>query len=183
MPGLDKLLEIAEATNVTLDWLAAARGPMRPGQAHPRTIIAGDIPEGFLPVPKLDIQPSAGAGTLVTYQEGEAEILGIRETFLRRIGVSPRYARLMVAKGDSMTDTISDGDLMIVDVSVREVVEEAIYILVYAGLVVVKRIQKLRNGGVILKSDNPRYAPEEVPVDELPELRIEGRVRWAGGVI
>lgn len=182
MPGLDNLLAIAKAANVTLDWLAANKGPMRPGEFQ-KLVTGGGVPKDFVPVPKLDIRPSAGPGSLVTYEESEPDVYAFREEWLRRIGVNPRFARLMVAKGDSMHDTISDGDLMIVDVSIREVINGAIHVLVYGGLVILKRLQVLRNGVLLLKSDNPRYRDEEVPLDEQPELIIEGRVLWAGGAI
>lgn len=183
MPGVDKLLVLAEATNVTLDWLAAGRGPMRLDEARaalPAEALAG----GMVPVPLLDVRPSAGAGALVERLDGPGgELVAFREDWLRRMGVSPRHARLMVCQGESMHDTISDGDLMIVDVGVREIVDSGIYVLVYAGLVIVKRIQILRDRSVVLKSDNPRYEPETVPAHDLPELIVEGRVRWAGGQI
>jgi phage repressor protein C with HTH and peptisase S24 domain len=182
MPGLDNLLIIAEAANVTLDWLAAGKGPMRPG-ATLSFMVSGGTPEGFVSVPKIEIRPSAGAGTLDLYEESEPDIFAFREEWLRRIGVSPKFARLMVAKGDSMRETISDGDLMIVDVSIREFIDEAIYVLVYGGLVRLKRLQMLRSGLLLLKSDNPLYQTEEVPLTEQPELIIGGRVRWAGGAI
>ncbi|CAN7162812.1 helix-turn-helix domain-containing protein [Mesorhizobium amorphae] len=182
MPGLDNLLVIAEAANVTLDWLAAGKGPMRLGEFQ-RLATSEGLPNGFVAVPKLDIRPSAGPGTLVTYEESEPDIYAFREEWLRRIGVNPRYARLMVAKGDSMHDTISDGDLMVVDVSIREVINGAIHVLVYGGMVILKRLQVLRNGVLLLKSDNPRYQDEEVPLEEQRELIIEGRVLWAGGAI
>lgn len=184
MPGLDNLLIIADAANVTLDWLAAGKGPMRATQLQRQSIVmAGGVPEGFVPVPKIEIRPSAGAGSLDLYEETEPDIFAFREEWLRRIGVSPKFARLMVAKGDSMRETINDGDLMIVDVSIREFIDEAIYVLVYGGLVRLKRLQMLRSGLLLLKSDNPHYETEEVPLAEQPELIIGGRVRWAGGAI
>ncbi|MER9623277.1 hypothetical protein NKI98_17845 [Mesorhizobium sp. M0222] len=183
MPGLDNLLVIAEAANVTLDWLAAGKGPMSPGKGGHTFMVAGGAPEGFVSIPKLDIRPSAGAGSIDLYDESEPDIFAFREEWLRRIGVSPKTARLMVAKGDSMRETINDGDLMIVDVSIREFIDEAIYVLVYGGLVRLKRLQMLRSGLLLLKSDNPRYETEEVPLVEQPELIIGGRVRWAGGAI
>ncbi len=182
MPGLDKLLEITEATGVTLDWLAAGRGPMRSGHAQD-IMVMGGAPEGFVSVPKLDIRPSAGAGSVDIYEESEPDIFAFREEWLRRIGVSPKFARLMVAQGDSMRETINDGDLMIVDISIREFIDEAIYVLVYGGLVRLKRLQLLHSGVLLLRSDNPRYSTEEVPLAEQPELIIGGRVRWAGGSI
>lgn len=183
MPGLDNLLIIAEAANVTLDWLAAGKGPMRSTDQPQYLSPEGGMPLGFVPVPKIEIRPSAGAGTLDLYEESEPDIFAFREEWLRRIGVSPKSARLMVAKGDSMRETINDGDLMIVDVSIREFIDEAIYVLVYGGLVRLKRLQLLHSGLLLLKSDNPRYQTEEVPLAEQPELIIGGRVRWAGGAI
>lgn len=84
------------------------------------------------------------------------------------------------AKGDSMETTIFDGDPMIIDVSVREPVDEGVYVLIINGLVRLKRIQMLRSGVLVLKSDNPRYDAEEVPQSELPDLIVGGRVRWVG---
>lgn len=183
MPGVDKLLVLAEAANVTLDWLAAGRGPMRAVEGRP-ALPAEALAGGMVPVPLLDVRPSAGPGALVEHANGVgSEIIAFREDWLRRMGVSPRHARLMVCSGDSMHDTISDGDLMVVDVGVREIVDNGIYVLVYAGLVIVKRIQIFRDRSVVLKSDNPRYEPETVPAHDLPELIVEGRVRWAGGQI
>ncbi|MBZ9678936.1 helix-turn-helix transcriptional regulator [Mesorhizobium sp. ES1-1] len=185
IPLVDKAAELARALNVNLDWLAAEQGSMRPGEMQPHYLPVDDagMPVGFISVPKIEIRPSAGAGSLDLYQESEPDIFAFREEWLRRIGVSPKFARLMVAKGDSMRETINDGDLMIVDVSIREFIDEAIYVLVYGGLVRLKRLQMLRTGLLLLKSDNPMYQTEEVPLAEQPELIIGGRVRWAGGAI
>lgn len=183
VPGLDKAQQIAAACEVSLEWLATGSEPA--GIAAQIALPAEALAGGMVPVPLLEVRPSAGAGALVErVDDGPgAELVAFREDWLRRIGVSPRHARLMVCQGDSMHDTISDGDLMIVDVGVREIVDSGIYVLVYAGLVIVKRIQILRDRSVVLKSDNPRYEPETVPAHDLPELIIEGRVRWAGGSI
>jgi phage repressor protein C with HTH and peptisase S24 domain len=184
MPGLDNLIDIANAAQVSLDWLALGRGEMRPVSGQAVAIATtGDVPHGFVSVPKLDIRPSAGAGSVAAYEESEPDIFAFREEWLRKIGVSPKFARLMVAQGDSMRETINDGDLMIVDISIREFIGEAIYVLVYGGLVRLKRLQMLRSGTLLLKSDNREYEPEEVPLAEQQELIIGGRVRWAGGAI
>jgi phage repressor protein C with HTH and peptisase S24 domain len=185
MPGLDNLIDIAHAAGVSLDWLALGRGEMKPtnGHAQSNLVPAADAPPGFISVPMLDIRPSAGAGAIASHEDGEVDIVAFREEWLRRLGVSPKFARLMVAQGDSMRETVNDGDLMIVDISIREFIDEAIYVLVYGGLVRLKRLQMLRSGILLLKSDNPRYETEEVPMAEQPELIIGGRVRWVGGAV
>ena len=177
VPSGETLLKINEL-GFDPGWILTGSG----SQASSTLVTASS---GLVSVPLLDVRPSAGAGTLVEQLGAGAgpEIVAFREDWLRRIGVSPRFARLMVCQGDSMHDTISDGDLMIVDVSIREVGGSGIYVLVYAGLVIVKRVQVLRDRSIMLKSDNPRYEPETVPAHDLPELSVEGRVRWAGGQI
>ncbi len=37
MPGLDKLIAIAEAADVNIEWLATGEGPMRPGDKESKT--------------------------------------------------------------------------------------------------------------------------------------------------
>lgn len=176
VPSGETLLKISDL-GFDPGWILTGSG----SQASAELVSASS---GLVPVPLLEVRPSAGPGALVERLDGPgAEIVAFREDWLRRIGVSPRFARLMVCQGDSMHDTISDGDLMIVDVGVRDIVDSGIYVLVYAGLVIVKRIQILRDRSVVLKSDNPRYEPETVPARDLPELIVEGRVRWAGGQI
>lgn len=180
-PSADFLARLKEATGVDLNWLVS--GDLS-SQSQRQALSIGSkdaLPAGFVPVPLLDVRPSAGPGSLTLPTHIEPDVYGFREEWLRRIGVTPRAARLMIAKGDSMYDTISDGDLMIVDVSIRAIVDEGIYVVVFGGMVLVKRVQILRTGSIVLKSDNARYSSDEVKPHELPELVIEGRVRWAGG--
>lgn len=176
VPGLDKAARIAAARGVSLEWLATGENP---GSAKP----AAAAVEGFVPVPRLDVRASAGDGLVTTAPIVEqADFIAFREEWLRRLGVPARYARILICDGDSMDDTISDGDMMLVDSSVREVVSDGVYVLVFNGLLKVKRVQVQRDK-LLLKSDNPRYETEIVPMHETPELIIEGRVRWAGGEI
>ncbi|WP_244561736.1 LexA family transcriptional regulator [Mesorhizobium australicum] len=183
MPGLEKLVEIARLTHVTLDWLATGEGPMRPGPAQ---LVVG-YSDGFVPIPRLDVRAAAGAGALSPgFAEdylGPADIVAFREEWLRQLGVSARFARILICDGDSMYPTIAHGDMMLVDTAIRDVRQDGIYVLVFAGLLKVKRVQMRRDGILLLKSDNPAYDTEEVPLAEQPELIIEGRVRWAGGAI
>lgn len=102
---------------------------------------------------------------------------------MERNSVNPRFAEVLVAVGDSMEPTIRDGDLLLLDRSIDRVVDNGIYVLVLAGMVLLKRIQTRRDGSVVLKSDSERYDDETVPAGEVPDLRIEGRVRWFGRTI
>lgn len=145
-------------------------------------------PDGFVELPLLDVRAAAGAGALAQgFREEEypfrAEIIAFREDWLRQLGISARFARILICDGDSMNPTIAHGDMMLVDTAIRDVRQDGIYVLVYSGLLKVKRVQMRRDGILLLKSDNPAYETEEVPMHEQPELIIEGRVRWVGGAI
>ena len=82
-----------------------------------------------------------------------------------------------------MYPTIHDGDLMLVDRGFGEPVHGKIYALVVQGLVVVKRVNFLATGGMILISDNDRYPSETIKRDEVEELSFQGRVAWYGRAI
>ena len=69
---------------------------------------------------------------------------------------------------------------MLVDRGYGQVVNGKIYVLVVAGLVIVKRVNVLAVGGLMLISDNARYPTETVPRSELDSLSVEARVAWYG---
>ena len=175
MPTLGKVINIARAYDVSLDWLI--------GEDSSTHASLPTSMEGWVPIPRLNIHASAGNGRLALLEDAEAEVVAFKSEWLRRLGVSPRHAQIIIAEGDSMEPTIGHGDLVLIDRSVDHIVDEGIYVLVYAGMVKLKRIQVLLSGIVLLKSDNPAYQTEEIKSHELPELIIEGRVRWAGRAI
>ena len=143
-------------------------------------------PQGYVQIPKLSIRASAGGGRTATIDvdDGIGSAVAFREDWMRKIGLNPRYAQALTAVGDSMEPTIRDGDLLLIDRSVDRIVDNGIYVLVFGGLVLVKRVQIKRDGSVVLKSDNNGlFDDETVPQHELHELVIEGRVRWFGRTI
>lgn len=136
---------------------------------------------GFVAVPRLSVQASAGPGLLALEGSEPSDVVAFREGWLRRIGVTPVNAQVLKAVGDSMEPTIRDGDLLLVDRGISQVIDNGIYIVVVAGLVLVKRLQTRFDGSLTLISDNrERYDPETIAKDRLHELTIEGRVRWYG---
>lgn len=82
-----------------------------------------------------------------------------------------------------MLETIHDGDLLLINRLIDRVVSNAIYVVVLAGQVMVKRLQLLFDGSIMLISDNPRYQPERIDKTDVEGLQVEGRVRWYGRAI
>lgn len=185
MPSLDKAAIIAEGAEVSLVWLATGNGPMRPKGVVPQPML-NDQPRfaaDLAMIPHLNIQASAGAGML-NHHEDTVGFLAFQASWLSRKGINPQNARVLTAHGDSMEPTIRDGDVLLVDTSIDAVINHGIYVLVFAGMLLVKRLSKKLDGSVIIRSDNREtYDDEIVPVENLTDLIIAGRVMWFGRTI
>ncbi|WP_235889722.1 LexA family transcriptional regulator [Brucella haematophila] len=182
-PGIDKVAQIAKTKGVALDWLINGEGGMNlhePPRLPQRTQAADlEANSEFTLVPRLDVQASAGAGR-VSIGEDPLEYLAFQSTWLRSRNINPAFARILTARGDSMEETIRDGDVLLVDTSVNRIRDNTIYVIVYGDMVLVKRVHGRLNGSLQLISDNPRYPAEEISAGETEQLHVAGRVMWFG---
>ena len=64
--------------------------------------------------------------------------------------------------------------------SQRRVSDEAIYALVVEDGVLAKRIQRLMDGMLAIRCDNPAYKEQLVPKEATESLHVLGRVVWVG---
>lgn len=133
----------------------------------------------FVYVRRLDVKASAGAGALVERPQENGTIAFTRDWMVRK-GINPDRAEVLTAIGDSMEPTIRDGDLVLIDRSIDRVVDNGIYVIVVAGMVMLKRLQIRTDGSLVIRSDNDRYEPEVIGPEEQADLVVEGRVRWFG---
>lgn len=176
-PTLDTLVAIAEATGVEIAWLATGKGQKWPATAAEAQSEA--LEATFATIPRLAVEVSAGNGALAHHEE-PGDTLAFRADWLRRMGINPRAARALTVRGDSMEPTIRDGDILLVDTSIDYVRDNALYVVVLGGLVLVKRVHVKRDGSLTLISDNTTFPPEDVPANETGDLSIAGRVMWFG---
>ena len=117
----------------------------------------------------------------MAHTEDTVGFLAFQASWLAKKGINPDCARVLTAKGDSMEPTIRDGDVLLVDTSIDSLINHGIYVLVYAGLVLVKRVTKRMDGSVLIRSDNREaYDDEIVAADATHDLIIAGRVMWFG---
>ncbi|MBI1386647.1 MAG: hypothetical protein GC150_17215 [Rhizobiales bacterium] len=141
-------------------------------------VSAGELGDGFVLVPQYDIQASAGAGRFFEAEQ-IVDYLAFKESWVRRtLRVAPSNLALIHAVGESMEPVIRSGDLLLIDTSVTEVLDDTIYVVIRGDYVIVKRLQRFFNGAVSVKSANPAYSEETLTGDELKSLKIVGRVVW-----
>lgn len=187
-PTIDKAISIVEACEVSLDWLfrdpALLDDPIHHVMLDPAAGSGGFLTAAaeYTFLPRLDLGASARSSAVAPLKDvdGDKPLIGFRTEWLRRIGVEPASAAVLIAVGDPMEPTIRDGDLVLIDRSIIRAFDDGIYLLALGGMVLLRRLQPRRDGSIALKSDNPVYDDELVPAAEVNKLRIEARVRWFG---
>ncbi len=82
-----------------------------------------------------------------------------------------------------MEPAIQDGDLLVVDTTVRDIQSSRVYVLDVNGELLVKRLSLRLDGSVHVRSDNPKYPDEVVVPSERTTLRILGQVVYQAGPV
>jgi len=126
----------------------------------------------------LNLTVSAGAGVV------NSEFVEV----LRSMEYAPEDARMMFdgrkadqiriinVRGDSMSGTIEPGDLLFVDISVKNFDGDGIYAFLYDDTAHVKRLQKMKDKLLVI-SDNKIYSPwDPIEKDEMNRVLIFGKV-------
>lgn len=138
------------------------------------------LADDFVTVPRYDVEACAGHGAVI-HSEQIVDHLAFRSDWVRHaLGVQQSDLALISVKGDSMEPTLSNGDLILLDMHQGSVEDNAIYALQHNGTLLVKRIQRRLDGSVVVSSDNPRYEAEVIRAEDVEALRVVGRVVWAG---
>lgn len=163
---------------------------------HEQLTEAGNLPMGHKPpenspkdIPEIDLIAGLGGGGIAALEmstqngisfarESVRDHWRLPEWMLGRMGVRAPHVAAFPSRGDSMTPTIEDGDVVFVDTRHRVPSPPGIYALADEfGGVVVKRLEVTSRPGdemitVQISSDNPRHSTRELNLDE---IQIVGR--------
>ncbi|HCF8374182.1 TPA: S24 family peptidase [Klebsiella pneumoniae] len=87
--------------------------------------------------------------------------------------------KIATAMGDSMLGSISPGELVVLDVTVKRFVSDGIYAFVYGDNLHIKRLQLLKDRLIVI-SDNTSYDRWEVTSEDEELFHIQGFVvgKW-----
>lgn len=130
-------------------------------------------------VPRYDVRASAGPGK--GEPDGDALVgeFAFRFDWMRKnLGRSGRGFASLEVRGDSMQPTLMHGDEIIIDRHVLRVDVNGIYVIALRGDLLVKRVQRMLDGSLVVKSDNAAYAPELVTAEQAEGFRVVGRLVW-----
>lgn len=192
MPGGAKMLALASALSVRVEWLEYGRGEMRETTASspdqrvpPRSFDLSDD-DSYTGVLQLTARGSTGDGEDNSHVEIRG-VMAFKTEWLRANHLNQRKLDVIYANGHSMEPTINDGDVLLIDESKIEPKDGQIFAMQSTTKgTIVKRLVKSDIDGWIIRSDNSdkaRYGDEILRDGEINEVRIIGRVVWRGGML
>lgn len=151
--------------------------------AFPQVINAvHDSSHEFALINEIDARVSAGNGSDNNQPQEVIGRFAFSREWLQKRRLRPHDCCIIRARGKSMADRINDGDILLVDQSIRTMGEDGVYVIERDGLDYVKLLQKdFVSGGVHIISYNPDFPAQFVEGRHADELRISGRVVWHGG--
>ena len=91
----------------------------------------------------------------------------------------PAKLAVISVKGDSMDGVLNDRDAILIDLS-DVAPTGGLYVVRQGDDLMVKRVQKVAGGRLLLLSANPAYVPVEVDPAREVDFAVVGRVVWFG---
>lgn len=132
----------------------------------------------------LDAKASAGNGVSVFNEVDEtiSSIIYENDKAMEIFGHRPAESmRVITVVGDSMSGTIETGDNIFVDISKDYFDGDGIYVFKFKGSLMVKRLQFTADG-LLVRSDNPKYADWLIREENEQYLKVLGRVIYTHSV-
>ena len=134
----------------------------------------------YVLVPSHNVQASAGGGSIISDESVVDHLAFKREWITQSLGCQPDKICVIQVRGDSMTPTINDADLLLLDLREISPRSEGVYVIQLNGGLLVKRLSYKLNGAIEVISDNARYGTQTITEKEHKDLVILGRVVWHG---
>lgn len=151
----------------------------------PQYLIFGDITHKLPPPPKptiddeyeyvpaYDVEVSAGAGSVCLGESEATKHLAFRKHWLTARGLNVKSLAAMFTKGDSMTPTIPESAVVVINREQTTPLDGKVYVIRIDDRHYVKRIQWLIGGGLRLISDNKFYEPLDITKADMEATNIE----------
>lgn len=193
-PSRTNLIRMAEAAGVNVAWLATGEGAKFKAETadsdHSAEKTASktavdtlgnlvDVEE-FVFIPRYSAKAAAGHG----YPGNDDKPLfsmAFRKYWIKNyLGADPKDLSVITVKGDSMEGVLNDGDAILVN-HAKTSPGNGLYVVCIGDNLIVKRVQTLPGGKLLISSANEAYAPFEISIaEEGSDVKIMGKVEWFG---
>ncbi|WP_455385564.1 LexA family transcriptional regulator [Acidihalobacter prosperus] len=176
-PKVSRLIAIANAVNVSVDWLATGNTLLENPEAGEEAYYAHFPVHTCFPMQDLtnsdqDLPAEAPRPPL------SFDLAWLRQEF----SASPEDICAVVLGSEAMNPTLRPSNIVLVDLRKSgHAFEEGLHLLRYGDGMAVRRLQRSPDGSVVLSCDNPVYETLRLTRDEFEEkVEIIGRVIWFG---
>lgn len=180
-----KLLQIAEALGVNIEWLSYGTGEKynknKQSEFNPSEKINVDDWDSNTPlgddeveVPYYSsIELAAGQGCS-NCDDYNGHKLRFGKSFFRRKGAQKENVVCFPVRGDSMNPILPNGCTVAVDTGRKEIVDGDVYAICQGDLYRVKRLYRMPNNKIRINSFNSVDNPDEI--DDQVNVQVIGRV-------
>lgn len=182
IPDALTVLKICEVSGATPEWLMTGTGPKK---TEERDDLADKMErtkrysgeegmnEEYVLVPKHNLNGYAD-------DETPKKVAFRKDWIVEEMRLIPEKLSVITVVGDSMEPTLRHGDLLLLDLTQSQVSDDAIYAVRFRELLLIKRLQVMPDGSILVHSDNRSYADHTVHSEEVSTLNIIARVVWMG---
>lgn len=177
------LMSLSKALGVRPEWLLTGDEPKR-GDHQIVPDYSDPIPSETYLVDVLDVTASAGYGDVISSEVAQrvASVSFSKEEAATLFRKRPSESvKVITVTGDSMSGTIELGDYIFVDVDKGYFDGDGVYVFIFKGHILVKRIQLVADCYMVV-ADNPDYAPWEINEENEEHLKIIGRVLYCNSM-
>ncbi len=149
------------------------KGYIERNKHHGRSITLTELAYEYFGLKPLNSLPLMG---YVNAGSGGVENFDDPKEYVEVPGATKQEGRYVLkVQGDSMIDAfINEDDYVVVEKKEPDRLTNKIVVALLNGSAYIKRLIRLSDGQIILRSENPNY--QDIPVKETDDFQIEGRV-------
>jgi phage repressor protein C with HTH and peptisase S24 domain len=177
-------LRVSEYLKINLQWLLLNQPPSGLDDVASGQIAVMQTTASYnarsVEVPLMNARASMGSGNQAPDDEIVIDVLRLSRTWIQHnlpTMTAINNIAFIHAIGDSMAPTFNDGDILLVDVGVREVKSDAVYVLEALDRLFIKRVRQRLDGKYEISSDNPNVKTIDI-LNGDNQVSIRGRVVW-----
>lgn len=177
-PKTSRLIAIANAVNVSIDWLATGNAILETPKAGEEAYYAHFPVHTCFPAMQELTKPHKALPAEAPRPPLSFDLAWLRQEF----SASPEDICAVVLGSEAMNPTLRPSNIVLVDLRRSgHAFEEGLHLLRYGDGMAVRRLQRMPDGSVILSCDNPAYETVRLTGEEfMQKVEIIGRVIWFG---